>query len=504
MNNQFSPEIQKMIFQYIDVFFRRRYWIFFPIIVALGVSLGLSYWLPKAYRSTTMILVEPQIIPQDYVKSTVTTPISERLKTISQQVMSRTNLIKLRDELDLFPKEFAELGKESVVEKLQKNIQLDVVGKQAFSISFVGKDPEKVMNVTNRIASRFIEENLKVREQQAQVTTNFLQKELAEAKKQMDSLDENIRRFKEKNRGGLPSEIDSNLRTLDRLQINFQANRDLINSKEDRAQDLENQILKLKQEALNFTTNSASSIEEPNMPLQQLREKLKNLRIVYKENYPDVILLKKQIREMEAQLSQSTTKSNPTGDIPFLRENENYKRLLDQHQKILREIKDLEVTGKLLVEKIRGYETRVARTPMLEVELKKLQRDYDMSQGNYQNLLGKSINARLSENLEKRQQGERFRIIDPANLPEKPYKPNLRKLLLAGSFAGAASGFGLALLIEMLNPCFRQPEDLEGVMKGPLVVSIPKFSKYKKIKFRPIKEKKEGQKKFLNPKLFKE
>jgi len=478
MNSNSLPDQQKGFWDYFHIFYHRKWFMLIPIFLGLVVGLTLIYLLPKAYLSSTMIIVEEQRVPQEYVKSTVTSSIEERLKTISQQVMSRTNLIRLIDDFDFFSGQKRKLTREEMVNDFRDRIDLKVVGESAFSLNFSGKDPSSAMNITNALASRFIEENLRLREQQANVTTQFLQKELSGARMRLEQLDKGVEGFKEKNMGGLPGQLDANLRILGQLQPNLIAITEQINDAKNHFRSIEQKMVDFEKEkfmfsSLEFDINSGladpGNNRSPIFDIEPLKRQLEELRLVYKENFPDVVELKGKIKRLEAQ---------------FLNEGNKLDELFDARLNLMRvelqqtrdEINSLEGKRIRLVAKIADYNKRIADTPNVETQFKNLMRDYDIAQENYQSLLQKTFDARISENLERRQKGERFRILDPANLPETPYKPNIWKIILLGILGGVGSGVGLVLLVEFLNPCFRRPEDLDGVIQAPIILTISDFS----------------------------
>lgn len=473
---QFSPEQHKLLQDYLGIFFRRKYYILLPLLIGLAVGLFLSYTLPKEYRSTTMILVERQKIPDNYIQSTVTSSITDRLKTISQLVMSRTNLMKLSNNFDLYQN----LGEERIVGNLRKKIELKITGNEAFSLSFSGEDPTTVMNVTNALASRVIEENLRVREEQAKVTTDFLQMEAQEAKKKLDLQDQALKQFKEKYMGALPEQLETNLRTLDRHQLELQGVTDQLRTFKEQSLSLEKQILEFEKNSFSTSPSDAT------IRLQQLKKELSNLQGIYKENYPDVILLKEQIQGLENELLNKPSQAGKNlKNETLLSADSEYRRLKTEHQKILSEISPLKIQKARLVLQIKDFERRVEITPKVEEELKNVMRDYTITEKSYQLLLEKSLNARISENLERRQKGEQFRIIDSANLPKSPYEPNVPLILLGSGGGGLALGVAFALLIEMFNPCFRKPEDFDGIIPYPILGTIPELPKETKKSEKP-------------------
>src|SRR2546428_2857779 len=208
---------------------RRKWLILGTVLCSLGVAGLLCVVLPKSYRSSTLILVEDQKIPEDYVKAIVGGRIEERLTMIQQQVMSRTLLSRVMEEFKLYQSEVRRYGLETVIEEMRKNVKVETVGTtgargksvEAFSISFAHEDPMTAMKVTAKLTSQFIDENLRVREQLVEGASEFLQQELGMAKERLGQPEPAINQFKTKHMGELPQQTDANLRALDRLQTDL-------------------------------------------------------------------------------------------------------------------------------------------------------------------------------------------------------------------------------------------------------------------------------------------
>lgn len=487
--------------QYLEALVRRKWTFIVSVILGTAIAVTLIFNLSESYRSTTFILVEQQKIPEAYVTPTDSTPFEQRLGTIQQQVMSRTNLEKIITNYSLYKKTKEGkledlLGKirsaigitetepimESIVDRMRDDIEIEVMGEkrrgggggEAFRISYIGSTPEISMQITNTLASLFIEENLKIKEQYAEGTSEFLIKELEKAKEDLAGQEVAIRRFKERHMGALPEQLDANLRTLDRLQLQLQSASESLRNAQDRKTMLEEQPLGTSPRGMG--ANKANPYEE----LLSLKNELAALLSVYNDNYPDVIIVKNRIKELKERLSIADSEEDPDQkeggrqvDTDLLaRNSESYAALVD----VRSQITALKLRGVRISKQIKAHEKRVEDTPANEQALADLTRDYDITLQNYQSLLEKKLNARLAQNLEKRQKGARFRVVDPANLPEKPFKPNKPRILLFGIVGGAGFGVGLVMLLELLNPAFRKPEDFAGVLDQPVLVSIPIFA----------------------------
>lgn len=554
---------------WLSISLRRKWILIVPMIICTGLALFLAFKLPPYYLSSTLIIIEPQKVPLSYVTPTDTTPIEARLNTLQQQIMSRTKLIKIIKEFNMdkvnapygledpFSKMLVKAYKkisnsikelmgmditvkpevpslEGLVEKMRENIKVEILGESrrvsgsAFTISYVGRHPETTMKITNAIASLYINENLKIREQYSEGTSDFLESELQKAELELEEQEKALREYKEKFMGSLPEQLDTNLRTLDRLQMQLQNLNDSLISEKNRKVLLEEQISSImsRSKSVQGTEVTASFPGSPvilasaplRVNLERLKTELSELLSLYKENYPDVIIKRNSIKELERLIASKDKEAREqTGMkladeyIKGVAEDKNTPGSLDEWLQnpvvqgefvmVKSQLRDVQSTINTLKKRerelrkqIRLYEKRVEDIPANEQKLSAILRNYQMSQGNYQSLLGKKLNARLAENLEKKQKGERFRIIDPANLPEKPFKPNKFKIVFVGFIAGLGLGAGLIYIVEFSNPAFRKPEDFDGFLEQPVLASIPFFSVDKKLAKSKLRVSK-GQKK---------
>ena len=506
------------IHDYIDIGLRRKWYILIPLVCSILISFGVYKFLPKIYKATTLILVQPQRVPVNYVRPTITASVTERLNTISQEIFSRTRLEKIIGEFNLYAEARNKRPLEETIGKMRKSIEVSVQTKffrdqsqSAFTVSFEGKDPRTVMMVTNKLASLFIEENMKVRALQAGGTSEFLAKEVQNMEAKLKKKENDVRDFKERFMGELPQQLDANLRILERLQQQLQATNENIKVAEDRMILLQGQIEQLQMKksereslaARNLArmlaetgkaTDEARMEALPEDPViiqwRQLNRELNSARSKYTENHPDIIdlkrkianlepkvkaLLKEQDAMMEARLKERRAK---TGKIPAAQPplDPAAEKLLTQYEDQFRE-KQLEVKrlkGELekLKDQIALYQRRIEDTPKREQELGLLTRDYDLLKANYQSLLDKRIQAQMAESLERKQQGEQFKILDSASLPEKPIRPDRNKILLIGAFIGMVAGLGLTWFRESMDQSFHSEADLEAYLGLPVIASV--------------------------------
>lgn len=469
---------------------RRRAWLILGV-VCLGVlsSAILCVVLPKSYRSSTLILIEDQKIPENYVKAIVGGSLEERLTMIQQQVMSRTLLSSVISELQLYGPEVRADGLDTVIEAMRKNIQVETVetrtGRvgniEAFTISFAHENPVTAMRVTARIASHFIEENLRVREQLVEGASAFLDQELQLAKDALEEQERAISAFKTQFMGELPQQTDANLRALDRFQADLIAVNEMLHRHEARRTRLHDTIDDyLAAATANHEGATASAAHDGRDGLasryRELERKLAALTAEYTDRYPDVIQVRKELAEVEAQLATRDENGLAINGSEASRPADAFLYgLFRERDEVEAEVGALKLRRGQLQEQIAKYEARIERVPAREKELAALLRDYENQQANYRSLLDKKLNARVAIDLEKRQKGEQFRIIDPANVPETPDKPNRVRIMLVGLAMGCGLGFGTALILERASQPFRQSQEVERGLGSHVLAVIPDF-----------------------------
>jgi polysaccharide biosynthesis transport protein len=487
MTNTVEPNLQ----EYWEIVVRRKWLILSSVAVAMLVASILCVVLPKSYRSMTTVLVEGQKIPESIVQSAVGGTIDERLTSIQQVVMSRSLLTQVAEEFHLFKEDSAPESKESSIISMRKNVKVETIDSsgargrsiEAFSISFSHEDPMTAMRVTERFASQFIEQNLKIREQLVEGASDFLEQELGLAKEKLETQEKLISQFKTKNIGELPQQIEANLRSLDRIQLELGATSEGIQNLSGRLSGIEKQINEYKVTGRTSSMNEGGQTNQGRTDplisrLVELERTLAGLKAAdYKDSYPDVASARQEIETVKGQLAEKygVSKEEVKQDSvsvfdPILKE------LIRQRENTRIELGGLVERERRLGSQKKQFEGRVERTPAHEQDLMILVRDYENTQRNYQSLLEKKLNARVAGNLEKRQKGEQFRIIDPANLPVAPEKPNRPLILLGGLAIGCGLGFGSAFAIELLRPAIRRPEEAEGFLGFPILATIPSFT----------------------------
>lgn len=452
---------------------RRRWVILVPFSLAIIMGIHFAIVTPRIYEAKTLILVEGQRVPQNFVRSIVTEETSERINTISQQILSRTNLEKIMQDYDLFSgPEYENMYMEDKVTSLRKSIYVNVITDQrrqtdAFEISFRGREPEKVMRAVNGLTASFIDENLKARESQAMGTSSFLESELDTIRIRLEEVEENIKNYRKANMGELPEQLETNLRILERFQDDLSDRQQSLREAKIRLSGMKNQATTRQPSVV--VIGAGQSQQEGGATLEEMIEELESLQSRYTNKHPDILRLKKQIAEMKSRQGSSAAMSGLR--IPpelRVRISETQREILGTES----EIKDLE-------DQISTYQRRIENTPKREQELLSLKRDYVNTQASYQSLLNRKLEADLGVNMERQQKGEQFRIVDPARLPQRPVAPDMRKVFLMVVAAGLGIGGGLAFLLEFIDTSFKKPDELEAAFELPVLATIPKIMDHK-------------------------
>ena len=448
----------------------QKWWliaIIFAIAMVITISIGLM--LPKKYLSTTLIMVEKQQMPSEYIKATVGRDITERLETISQQVMSRSLLEKVITALNLYGP--SQMPMDSKIERMRKNIVIEVKGQKAnaFILSFKGDNPEMVMKTVDMLASLFIEENLRLSEQQLTMASAFLENELKLTERKLEEKEKAIEEYKSAYIGELPEQTQANLASLNRFQSELQKTTDALRSSGERIFLVQRQAEDRKKEL-----QSQSKVNPLQNKLDALKAELINLQTRYTDKYPDIPGLKREIKETEELLKKEEA-SNKTEPMAMLKSDPIYQSIINQLKNIEFDTITLKEKQKRILEQIKIYQQRVENAPVREQQLIMLTRDYEDLRKNYNSLLNKKHEAQLSENLEKRQKGGRFRVLDPANLPQLPYWPKKNKVLLISFLCSVGISFGSVFLLEFRKPGFKKPGEAEDIIGLPVFATIPNF-----------------------------
>jgi len=427
--------------------------------------------LPNVYEATTTILVDPQQVPEKYVMPVMSSDPYARLNTITQQVLSRSRLELIINNFQLYADTRSSLSPEELVEKMREDITIQVkqgTGQElsTFTITYQGRDPKTVAQVANELATSFIDWNVNSREQQVAGTKEFLSSELQDAKRSLEQQEDKLRQFKMSHLGETPDQTVNNFQALGGLRAALQANADSLNRLE------QDKILltRLPDQVPTGAAAPPSLSERETLQLEkrQLEATIQQLKEHYSDLYPDVVRAKRRVDELDQQLMTLPRDEAPAGnpDAKTGEESANAVRL-ELNDKEMKRLKD---ERNHLQSQIDAYQAKVDAAPLREEQLVELSRNYEISKQHYQTLLDKSFNIDMAADLEQKQKGERFTVLDPAQIPEKPVKPR-RKLFIP---MAAMFAFGLCIVTvlakETLNPSIRTEVELKSLLPAGVKV----------------------------------
>jgi len=474
----------------IEIILRRRWWIIIPFCFTIIIGIILAFTLPKYYEAETLILIQPPKVAVDYIQSVVSTDIDSRLEAFSRQILSRSNLEKIMKDFNMYtvPK-YGLIFVEDKIADMRKKISVNLMRREsptklgfgnayAFSISFRGKDPVKVMKITNALASSFIDENIRFRQTEAIGTSTFLDEELIPIRNELAAKEKVMKEYREKYMGELPEQLNSNLNMLTRIEEQLKGKETSLLNEQNKMAMLIDQINEgalLFGQGVTVTSDGriVSDFDKP-ISLEQAKAMLSYLETRYTSKHPDIIRIKKVISDLEKTKQNNKNTSDTSQYIP--------PNARMEVERIKVSINTLTTEIAKLKSQIRFYKERIENTPMREQELKSLERDYNNIRASYNMLLNKKLEAEVSVNMEKKQKGEKFQILDPAMLPEKPVFPNMKILFLLVLVAGPNIGLGLVFLLEYLDTSFRSPKDIESYVGFSVLATIPVIfdQKYKR------------------------
>ena len=488
---------------------RRRKWLLTaPLVLCFSGAAIVASQLKDRYRAQTLILVVPQRVPENYVRPAISENIEQRLASIKPQILSETRLERIVTELDLSPsKRLKKGGMEEIVADLRDDISIEVIKGDLFSVSYSGDDPYKVMQVTQRLASLFVQENLKDREQLVEGTSEFLESQLDRARRQLEEQERKVQEYRERHAGELPSQVGSNLQVLQTAAFQLQTLEEAMGRDRDRRVELERTLLDLtggetptkaeqKPTDAAATTGSASTATPPAgtpdldaatasltadvtarlAQLQTLQQALRGMELRLKPDHPDVVRTKRLIQQLQLSLDQDR-KDRPAGeetpDPVTLARRARVTQIRAQIATVDKEIARKAADRDRIKGVIATYQSRVESQPERESEMIALTRDYDTLKATYQNLLAKKEEASISANLERQQGSQQFKTLDPAKLPEKPYGPNRTLIIGVGAGAGFIFGLGLTVLLEVRDQTFRNALEVLPTLSLPVLASVP-------------------------------
>jgi polysaccharide biosynthesis transport protein len=423
----------------------------FAAILAGFVTIALA--LPGLYRSTVTVVVDRQETPGALPRSGIIGELEARLQTIGREILRSARLEALMDRFDLYPRKRSRGAVAATMEQLRRDIQVELQGVDpaivrgmtiAFTVSFRGRDPQKVAQIANAVASLYVEENLKMRERQAADAAQALRLQVEEAKQQLNQQERRISEFKSRYLGQLPEQVATNLATLGGLNTQLG-----LNSSSQQMRALERR-----------TTGTGE--EAPTARLARLRQDLARLRKLYSDKYPDIVALKAEIAGIEAANAEVARPTDPNVA--------GTKRPLDDGDA---ELSALKAEERRLRRDIAAYQQRLDAAPQRELELQEMSRDYRTTKDLYETVLKRYHDAQVAQEMEHRRGAEEFQIVERALPALQPVAPKRLRLILVGVMLAVGAAGAAVVLAEHLDTSFHTFDDLRSFTTVPVLASIP-------------------------------
>jgi uncharacterized protein involved in exopolysaccharide biosynthesis len=518
---------------YIDVIKRRKFHFILPTVLVFLVSITVAFVLPSTYEATATILIEAQEIPQDLVRTTVTGYVEERLQTISKRVLSDTNLLDIVERFALLSDLGDQNTTQTIIQEMRERITVETIKTQvqtdrfsrpvestiAFTLSFEGNEPANLAQVANHLASLFLEENARDREEKANTTIQFLEKQLAILDSELENTEAQLASFKEQNINELPELMQLNLKTMDQLERQIDTLEQHIDDLINRKIYLEGQLALLTPIMYKVSADG-KRVLTPKEELQVLRSQYMALSASHSEHHPDVIKLKKKLAALEGEVgTQQELRQlhkelyDKKHELTVLLEKVSPKhpdaiklkkevaalgdrvQRLSAKQKVFKvedekpenpayinvqtrvastqmEIDAAKREFKQLQKKYEDYRGRVENTPIVEQRYLELQRNYGNTKTNYQQTLNRLQAAKESLGLEEGRMGEKFTLIQPATTPEEPDKPNRLAIFLLGVVLAAGSGLGVGSMAEYMDRSVHTVDELAKIAGNKEVLAV--------------------------------
>ena len=512
---------------YLAAFRRRRGMI--VLIAGAVFILGLitAFVWPPTYESSATILIEEQEIPVEMVQTTVTSYAGQRIQVISQRVMTRANLLEIIDKYALYVDERKRETTEEVLDTMRKDIKVDMVQADvmdprsgrpmaatiAFTVGFEGENPVLVQKVANELTTLYLNENLRTRTEKTEETREFIAAEAKRLNTEIQRLDAALSAFKEKNIGLLPESRELVTQQIQRTQTEIDNITDQIRRADETKVYLQGQLAVLDPYITDDATNPATRLQSlrtqyislysrysPDHPdvlrtkreiaalekeigvvdttadelaqLETLQAKLDKARQTYSDEHPDVKNLKRQIAAMEKELQKPASVSHKSyaGANPS---NPAYVTLSSQLKAQDIQVKLLTERQGKLKQKIAEYEDRLLQMPKVEAEYRTLARDYENTTMRYRDLKSKQMTAEVAQAMEKERKGEKFTLIDPPILPEKPISPNRPAIIFLSLVLALGAGIGTAAAAESMDSAVRGAKGVISILNTAPLAVIP-------------------------------
>lgn len=480
---------------YWAIIVRRRWLIVIPIIVGPIIALLIARKLPPKYTSTSLILIEEPKVPTSFVPSMLGNDLTARLAHMEEQILSRTRLQPIIEQYGLYKADWNRVPMEELVQKMQTDVVITPVAysKQSadeggqtnqapgYKVQFTADTPQLAQSVCTQITSMLIDANLRLSEQRAQGTANFIAGQLQDARQKLQDQDAKLAAFQRQYFGSLPDQEQSTIQLVGSLSTQFNSLTDTLNRDQEDKTYLESLLNQQLSEWKASQTGKAP--ETLQQQLARMEDELAGMRVQYTDTYPDVIRMKEQIAQLKDKIAHqpaTTPAENSGASAKPAIEPARIAQLQAQLHSLNMAIVAAEKDQARVRRQIDSYEGKLRMTPNVEQQYKDITRNYQTALTFYNNLLSKEDESQMSSSLQEQQGGENLEVLDPADLPHKPSFPNYERFAGGGIMIGLVLGLGAALLLEMRDKALRDERDIEFFLELPTLALVPSLENGRK------------------------
>ncbi len=487
----------------LDILRRRRILAAAAFGTVLAAAVSFAVYLPDLYHASALVLVE-RPVNESIVRPAANGELESRLHVIKQEILSRNRLTELVNRFNLYPELRKRVGFEDVLTQTRNDIGVEAEGPEqvsgrtktvSFRLTYTGDSRQSVADVTNAIAAFYVDQNDRMRSDEATQTTDFLKAQLSEAKISLDRQESMLRQFTTQHTGELPQQMGLNLATLDRMNTQLR----LIGEQQLRVIEQRERMLDGMSAAgaSSGSTAAARVAADPDaspemverlQKIDKSKQELTALEARFSARHPDVVRLREQLATLEreaadadaalqakrqadeqaaaakAASASAAAASESQRDTPFRR------RTIETLDAELAKLKQDEAAMRA---QITGFETRLASTPERQQEYSLITRDWTAAKDLYDSLLKRYDEAQLAKSIETDRQGERFRVLESAIPPEGPSAPNRMRLIIMGVLLAFAAAVAAALAAEQFDTSFHSVDELREFTAVPVLVAIP-------------------------------
>ncbi|MGH9398244.1 MAG: GumC family protein [Terriglobia bacterium] len=477
---------------YLNILRRRKWLVLIPVVLGAIVALAIASRLSPRYTSTSQILIDEPKVPTSFVPSTAGNNLISQLANMEEQIRSRTSLQPIMERYGLYRKDVNKVPIEQLIARMNKAIvitpvefsnQISNSGAKnqvpGFQISFTADTAQAAQAVCTEITSMFINANLHLQETRAVGTADFIAVQLQQAKQKLDEQDAKLAGFKRQYFGSLPDQEQSTIQLLGTLSTQLNSLAGTMSGYQQQRAYSESLLAQQETAWKAAQSTGGGNPEAQQEQLNKMEDNLTALRARYTDDYPDVIKAKQDVAALQKKIEQQSAadKTNPTKagtkSLNQTIEPPQIRQLRASLSSLIDAMKNNQTEQNHLRREIGADEARLKLTPAVEQQYKDLTRNYQTAQAFYNSLLQKEDESQMSSSLTRRQEGQQFTVLDPADLPQKPSFPNLLSFAGGGLLAGLALGFGIVLVLEMQDKSLRDDRDIEFFIGAPTLAVIP-------------------------------